>query len=95
MMFSSKVIGTLSKAFGQQLTLQNSSICNVGISLIHTSSADMSSRHGGFYKMDYRTLRERPIGPHKKLPPGVKHDGRVGPRANYRYIVHYPEVSFP
>ncbi len=26
-----------------------------------------------------------------KLAPGVKHDGRMGENANYRYIVHYPE----
>lgn len=49
------------------------------------------SRHGGRYKMDYIVMKERPLGPHKKLPPNVKHDGRVGPKDNYRYIVHYPE----
>ena len=43
--------------------------------------------------MDYIVKRERPIGPHKKLAPGVRYDGRVGPMENYRYRVKYPEVS--
>ena len=61
---------------------------------IHTSASQQSSRQGGMYKMDYIVKRERPIGPHKKLPPGVKYDGRVGPVENYRYRVIYPKVSF-
>jgi hypothetical protein len=36
-------------------------------------------------------MKERPVGPHKILPPGVKFEGRIGPHKNYRYIVHYPE----
>ena len=43
--------------------------------------------------MDYIIKRERPIGPHKKLAPGVRYDGRIGPVENYRYRVNYPEVS--
>ena len=50
------------------------------------------SRHGGLYKRDYKVLRERPVGPHKKLPPGDKYLGRVGPHENYRRILHYPKV---
>lgn len=42
--------------------------------------------------MDYVVKRERPIGPHKKLAPGVRYDGRVGPIENYRYRVIYPKV---
>ena len=43
--------------------------------------------------MDYIIKRERPIGPHKKLAPGVRYDGRIGPVENYRYRVNYPEVG--
>ena len=62
------------------------------VSMLHTSQTNNSSRQGGFYKMDYVVKRERPIGPHKKLAPGVRYDGRVGPIENYRYRVIYPKV---
>ena len=94
-MFPSKVISNLAKTFSSQLSLNPSLVlaisCNRGF---QTSSVDNSSKHGGMYTKDYNILKERPLGPHKKLPPGVKHDGRVGELANYRYKVHYPEVSF-
>jgi hypothetical protein len=52
------------------------------------------SRHGGNsdFRKDFLIRRERPVGPHMILPPGVKHEGRVGQTGvNYHYIVHYPE----
>ena len=62
------------------------------VSMFHTGQTNSASRQGGFYKMDYVVKRERPLGPHKKLAPGVRHDGRVGPIENYRYRVIYPKV---
>ena len=64
----------------------------VSTALFHTDMTNYASKHGGSYKTDYIVLKERPIGPHKKLAPGVKQDGRIGPQENYRYIVHYPKV---
>jgi hypothetical protein len=51
------------------------------------------SRHGGNknFKKDFWVKKEPPVGPHMILPPGVKHEGRIGENKNYRYIVHYPE----
>ena len=51
------------------------------------------SRHGGNreFRKDFFIMKERPVGPHKVLPPGVKFEGRIGPHKNYRFIVHYPE----
>lgn len=66
---------------------------SAAVSFLHTSASLDKSRQGGMYKMDYIVKRERPIGPHKKLAPGVRYDGRVGPVENYRYRVNYPEVS--
>jgi len=52
-----------------------------------------ATRHNGRqnYRRDYNVLRDYPIGPHKILPPGFKHDGREGPPGNYKNIIHYPE----
>eukprot|EP00096_Caligus_rogercresseyi_P014660 TRINITY_DN7177_c0_g1_i1.p1 TRINITY_DN7177_c0_g1~~TRINITY_DN7177_c0_g1_i1.p1 ORF type:complete len:348 (-),score=90.20 TRINITY_DN7177_c0_g1_i1:90-1106(-) len=45
------------------------------------------------HRIDFKILKDNPlIGPHKKLPPGVKHEGRVGANENYRYRVSYPET---
>ena len=44
------------------------------------------------YRLDFKILRDPPLGPHKKLAPQVKFGGRVGPSGNYRRIVHFPEV---
>ena len=63
------------------------------VSFLHTCASLCGSRQGGMYKMDYIIKRERPIGPHKKLAPGVRYDGRIGPVENYRYRVNYPEVG--
>jgi len=51
------------------------------------------SRWGGNknFKKDFFILKERPVGPHMILAPGVKHDGRIGEAKNYRYQVQYPE----
>ena len=52
------------------------------------------SRHGGRSggRLYYNIMRERPLGPHKKLAPNVKLDGRMGAMENYRFEVHWPEV---
>jgi hypothetical protein len=52
------------------------------------------SRHGcchSDFRDRYFILRDRPLGPDKKLPPGKKLMGKIGPHENYRRIVHYPE----
>ena len=51
------------------------------------------SRWGGNknFKKDFFILKDRPVGPHMILAPGVKHDGRIGEAKNYRYVVHYPD----
>lgn len=97
-MFSSSrlVLGNLAQQFCRQAPqrLQQSLVPCISTALFHVSAADyMPSRHGGFNRKDYNVLRERPVGPHKRLAPGEKYDGRVGPHLNYRYIIHYPKVS--
>jgi hypothetical protein len=62
-------------------------------------SRDMSSVHGGNadFRKNFLVKKEYPIGPHKKLPPFVKHtdrktgEVRQGTWENYKYKVHYPE----
>ena len=59
----------------------------------------MGSVHGGNkdFRKDFNILRDYPVGPHKKLPPFVKHKNkrtgevRQGTWENYKYKVHYPE----
>lgn len=85
-MICSRVLASFNKVLPQQY--QPLSVC---VNFFHTSVPDFGSRHGGMYKKDYRTLRERPLGPHKTLPPNQKYDGRIGPMKNYRYRVEYPE----
>jgi len=59
----------------------------------------MGSVHGGNkdFRMDFNILKDYPVGPHKKLPPFVKHKNkrtgevRQGTWENYKYQVHYPE----
>ena len=43
------------------------------------------------FRKSFKILRDRPVGPYKMLAPGVKDEGRVGPRADYKRIIHYPE----
>jgi len=91
-MLSSSLVSNLTRSLASQLNLQPAPTISLAVcKLLHTSPTDFSSRHGGLYKKDYRTLRERPLGPHRKLAPGVKVDDRVGERENYRFKVHYPE----
>ena len=59
----------------------------------------MGSVHGGNkdYRKDFLILKDYPVGPHKKLPPFVKHKDkrtgvvRQGTWENYKYKIHYPE----
>ena len=59
-------------------------------------SRDMSSVHGGMrdFRKNYLIKKEYPVGPHKKLPPFVKHkdkrtgEVRQGTWENYKYKVH-------
>ena len=60
---------------------------------------NMSSVHGGNadFRKNFLIKKEYPVGPHKKLPPFVKHkdkrtgEVRQGKWENYKYKVHYPE----
>ena len=88
-----KLVTRLSLFHPTPLLQSQENVFGGALSLIHTSALVQRSRQGGMYKMDYIVKRERPIGPHKKLAPGVRYDGRVGPMENYRYRVKYPEVS--
>jgi len=71
----------------------------VNASFFHTDSCKYGfekkggSRHGGRSggRLYYNIMRERPLGPHKKLAPNVKLDGRMGAMENYRFEVHWPE----
>ena len=64
-----------------------------GVGALMFFQTRQTSRHGGNknFRKDFNILKEPPVGPHMKLAPGVKHDGRIGANANYRHIVHYPE----
>ena len=60
---------------------------------VYLGGVRYGSRHGGNkdFKLDFRTLRDYPVGPHKTLAPNVKLDGRIGEVKNYRHIIHYPK----
>jgi hypothetical protein len=103
-MLSSKFLGGfLARSLGAAASQPQNQLLSVkknefltSVALIHLDSSKWASRHGGKtnggkLRFDYKILRARPVGPHKKLAPGFKYDGRVGEKANYRYIVHYPE----
>ena len=99
-----RIISSLSTSLFQQI--QNQSIPKLSVvssAMFHTGRpmyntikdskpTGSGSKHGGLYKRDYRVLKERPVGPHKKLPPADKYMGRIGPHENYRRILHYPKV---
>ena len=89
---SSRLVGSLVKSLVQQPQTQCKAFneCVGAVAFFHTDITKYGKRHGGFYKKDFNVLRERPVGPHKLLPPGVKHDGRSGPHANYRHKIVYP-----
>ena len=101
-----RIISSLSTSLFQQI--QNQSIPKLSVvssAMFHTGRpmyntikdskpTGSGSKHGGLYKRDYRVLKERPVGPHKKLPPADKYMGRIGPYENYRRILHYPKVFF-
>jgi len=98
-----RIISSLSTSLFQQI--QNQSIPKLSVvssAMFHTGRpmyntikdskpTGSGSKHGGLYKRDYRVLKERPVGPHKKLPPADKYMGRIGPHENYRRILHYPK----
>ena len=98
-MLSSKLLSSLVKSVTQpQKPSQNAGailpmLINTNFNFFHTDPCKHSQRHGGDGRLYYNILKERPLGPHKKLAPNVKLDGRMGPQENYRYIVHYPEVN--
>jgi len=93
-MMSSKVISNFVKSLTQQQQMAKTTVTNfINANHFHTDVSKFASRHGGSKsnRIYYNILRERPLGPHKKLPPNVKYDGRMGEMENYRYIVHFPE----
>jgi len=103
-MLSSKLLGSFVKSITQQQQLaQNTAVALVNANFFHTDSCKFGVRHGGAGRLYYNIMKERPLGPNKKLAPNVKYDdkkqksqrtkqgSRIGPMENYRYIVHYPE----
>ena len=104
-MLSSKLLCSFVKSITQQQQLaQNTAVALVNANFFHTDSTKFSVRHGGAGRLYYNIMKERPLGPNKKLAPNVKYDdkkqksqstkqgSRMGTVENYRYIVHYPEV---
>ena len=92
---SSKVISNFVKSLTQQQQMAQTTATNfINARNFHTDVSKFASRHGGSKspRMYYNILKERPLGPHKKLAPNVKYDGRMGEMENYRYVVHFPEV---
>ena len=100
--FMSSVGSTLLRTAANPLRQQTDpfSLLGLGSSLLTPGLASCMlvqtrqvSRHGGNreFRKDFFIMKERPVGPHKVLPPGVKFEGRIGPHKNYRYIVHYPK----
>ncbi len=57
---------------------------------LHTTPATLQGLNRDKRK-SFAIKREPPLGPHKLLAPGFKMDGRVGPKGNYRFEVHYPK----
>ena len=47
--------------------------------------------HNSDLRKDYFVKTDSPTGPHKVLPPNQTFKGRVGPIAEYKKIVHYPD----
>ena len=104
-MLSSKLLGSFVKSITQQqLLAQNTAVALVNANFFHTDSCKFGVRHGGAGRLYYNIMKERPLGPNKKLAPNVKYDdkkqksqstkqgSRIGTVENYRHIVHYPEV---
>ena len=109
-MLSSKLLGSFVKSITQQQQFaQNTAVALVNANFFHTDSCKFGLRHGGDGRLYYNVMKERPLGPNKKLAPNVKYDdkkqksqgtsgyyqgSRMGTVENYRYIVHYPEVRY-
>merc|ERR1719362_80459 len=92
---------TLAKISSNQRLLETESL-SFKLSLQQndlSNHREMSSVHGGNadFRKDFLIRKEYPVGPHKKLPPFVKHkdkrtgEVRQGKWENYKYKVHYPE----
>ena len=80
-MLSSKLLCSFVKSITQQQQLaQNTAVALVNANFFHTDSCKFGVRHGGAGRLYYNIMKERPLGPNKKLAPNVKYDDKGADR---------------